>query len=136
MSHSIAAPFRAAAPFKTFNWGHCLSGILHVHTVVGKFQPEPDRHVNLALCVHSGAKPGTVHDALLIGSLLIMFTQNRTRILYLHTDPAHFHSPPSTGFKSVRSHFLCGVVVVVGALVVEATDLSLSILLPGDESGF
>ena len=65
LSHAIAAPFRVAAPFKTFNSGHCLSGTLHLHRVVGKFQPEPDRQVSLALCVHSGAKPGAVREALL-----------------------------------------------------------------------
>ena len=65
LSQSMSAPLRAAAALSTFNVGHCFSGILHVHSVVGKFQPEPDKQVNLALWVQSGANPGTVHEALL-----------------------------------------------------------------------
>ena len=70
LSHSISAPLRAATPFKTLNSGHVFSGILQTHTVVGKFQPEPDKQVILALCVQSGAKPGVVQVALFDGFFL------------------------------------------------------------------
>lgn len=99
LSHSNRAPLRMAGGLSAINSGHFFSGTVQEQTVLGKFQPEAERHVILELWVHLGVKPGIWQ-------------------LALQTDPAHFHSPPLTGFKSVDSHFLCGVVVVAaGAFV-------------------